>query len=40
MMVDDLEEIVFSILEHHKDTLVLEDDLYQIDNIWIGKFSA
>ncbi len=34
-MVDDLQQVVLGVLEHHEDGLVLEDDLDQLDHVGV-----
>ena len=36
MVVDYLEEIVLAVLEDHEDGFVLEDDLDQVNQVWVG----
>ena len=37
VVMDDLEQVVFGVLEHHEDALVLKDDLDQVDEIGMGQ---
>ena len=37
VVVDDLKQIVFGVLEHHENALVLEDDLDQVDEVGVGQ---
>ena len=40
VVVDDLEEVVFGVLEDHEDALVLEDDLDQLDDVLVVELGA
>ena len=33
MMMDDLQQVMLGVLEHHKDTFVFEDDFDEADDI-------
>ena len=39
-MVDDLEQVMLGVLENHEDAFVFENDLDQIDDVWVGKFGT
>ena len=38
MVVNDLEEIMFSVFENHEDAFVLKNDFDQIDNVRVREF--
>jgi hypothetical protein len=40
VVVYDLEEVMFAVLEDHVDTFVFENDLDQVDEIGVGQFRA
>ena len=40
VMVDDLEKVVLCVLEHHKDALILQNDLDEPDDVGIVELGA
>ena len=40
MVVNNLQQIMLCILEHHKDALILENDLNQLDNVGVTQLRA
>lgn len=40
MVLDDLQQVVLAVLEHHEDALVLEDDLDEVDDVRVGELGA
>jgi len=40
VVVDDLEQVVFGILKHNVDALVLQDDFYRVHDIWMCELGA
>ena len=40
MVLDYLEQVVLCIFEDHEDALVFEDDLDEMDHVWMGQFGA
>lgn len=40
MMMDDLEQVMLRVFEHHEDTFVFQDDLDQSDDIHVTEFGT
>ena len=40
MVVDDLEKVMLTVLEHHEDTFIFEDDLGEVDDVWMAQLGA
>lgn len=38
MVMDDLQQVMLSILENHVDTLVFQNDLNKLDDVYMAKF--
>lgn len=40
MVMDDLEQVMFCVLEHHEDTFVFQDDFNQTNDIHMTELGA
>ena len=40
VVLDDLEEVMLAILEYHEDAFLLQDDLGEVDDIWVRELRA
>jgi hypothetical protein len=40
VMVDDLEQIMLCVFKDHEDAFVLEDNFFQLNDIWMRELCA